>query len=384
MLKLNIVKTLSMEISEHQLSRKGKKSVVIAGGGTGGHIYPGIAIAKAIQSRDPEVEVHFVGAKGGLEEKIVPKEGFPLHLVPIGKLHSSVGKWQQFKTLLGLPFAFLKSIFLLFKLRPQALLGVGGFASGPILFVGSLFKFRTFVWEPNAVPGLANRLLSRFVDQCLVVFKDASKHLKSTNIVQSGLPVRPSMKPSSRPKTNERSPLRILVFGGSQGAHAINDVLCRLLISKPDWLNKVEIVHQTGTRDFQEIQDAYKVLPGNVEVFEYLHDMDKRFKWADLIICRAGASTVAEICACQKAAVFIPLPTAADNHQQKNAEVLVQGNAADMILQKNLSEVLLEETILKYVNRPQLVTELEGRVEEFHFPDAADRISSRLLGETNE
>ncbi len=378
--KPNIVETIPMQDAEI-LKKEKRERVIIAGGGTGGHIYPGIAIAKSIQENHPNIEVHFVGAHGGLEEKIIPQEGFPLHLVPIGKLHSSVGRLQQLKTLIGLPFAFLKSLFLLIRLRPKALLGVGGFASGPIIFVASLLNFRTVLWEPNAVPGLANRLLARWVDLCLVVFKDATKHLKNPKVLQSGLPVRPNMQPHPKKRDKSYGPIRILVFGGSQGAHAINDVLCRLLISKPAWLDQVEIVHQTGPKDFSEINQAYKDLPKTISVFEYLHDMDARMAWADFVICRAGASTVAEICACEKAALFIPLPTAADNHQQKNAEVLAVQGAARIILQRDLSESKLEEVIKDLIENPERINVLEERVRDFQYPNAADRITRQLLEE---
>ena len=148
-----------------------KKKVVIAGGGTGGHIYPGVAIARALEAMHPELEVHFVGAEGGLEEKISPREKFPLHTIPVGKLHHTVGLKTRLITLIKLPLAFVAAVKILFKLKPVAVLGVGGFASGPMLFVSALFGYRSVIWEPNAYPGLANRLLARLVDECLLVFE---------------------------------------------------------------------------------------------------------------------------------------------------------------------------------------------------------------------
>lgn len=354
------------------------QTVVIAGGGTGGHIYPGIAIARALEQIHPEIKVHFVGATGGLEEKIIPRENFPLHTVPIGKLHQSVGLLTRILTISKMPFAFLVAMRILFQLQPRAVLGVGGFASGPMLFVAALFRYRTVIWEPNAYPGLANRLLSRWVDECLLVFDVAGKYLHARKTTASGLPVRATMVPALRQKSEQS--LRILVFGGSQGARAINNLVSESL-KLGGWLDGVEIVHQTGSADFQRICDAYSGAPKTMQVFEYLYDMDKRYAWADLVICRSGASTVAEICACQKAALFIPLPTAADDHQRKNAEVLKNADAALICLQNELTPAKLRELIVGFRENRAVIERIEENVKRFQFPNAAEKIVQRLLDE---
>lgn len=351
-------------------------NVIIAGGGTGGHIYPGVAIARAIEIQYPNLKVHFVGAEGGLEEKIVPREGFPLHLVPVGKLHHSVGLLTRLKTLVRLPIAFFKALSILRTLKPVAVLGVGGFASGPILFVASLFGYRTVIWEPNAYPGLANRLLARMVDECFLVFEEASKLLKAKKTVMTGLPVRASMHPAPRGVNDS---LRILVFGGSQGARFINNLVSEAMRDTDGWLEGVELVHQTGPADFERIKESYKGAPSSVQVFEYLHDMDMRYTWADLVVCRAGASTVAEICACKKAAIFIPLPTAADDHQRKNAEVLARGNAALMLPQSELTPLSFRDTLKRFRDDRTLISTFETNVEKFQYPNAAENIATRLV-----
>lgn len=356
-----------------------KKNVIIAGGGTGGHIYPGVAIARALERMHPEYKVHFVGAEGGLEEKILPREGFPLQTVPIGKLHHSAGKLTRLITVLKLPLAFLVALRILFQLRPVVVLGVGGFASGPILFVASLFGYRSLIWEPNAFPGMANRLLAKQVDECLLVFEEARKYLKAKNVTQSGLPVRATMVPAPR---KSDGPLRVLVFGGSQGARFINSTVSDAIRGHAgDWLEGVELVHQTGPSDFHAMKAKYEGAPEHIQVFEYLHDMDQRYAWADVVICRAGASTVAEICACQKAAIFIPLPTAADNHQQKNAEVLSRADAALMFLQKDLTPDILRETLKKFRDDRSFVRRFEENVRKFQFPNAAEKIVERMLAD---
>lgn len=357
-------------------SNSGKRTVIIAGGGTGGHIYPGVAIAREL-SLHPDLKVHFVGARGGLEEKIVPREGFDLHLVPIGKLHQSVGLLTRIKTVLKLPLAFVEAVRILRRLKPVAVLGVGGFASGPMLFVASLFGFRSVIWEPNAYPGMANRLLARRVDECLLVFDEASRHLRARKTTRSGLPVRAAMVPALR--ESGLRPLRIFVTGGSQGARFVNNLVVDAIKREGKWMDGIEVVHQAGSADYARLKDAYADAPTAFQVFEYIHDMDKRFAWADLVICRAGASTVAEICACQKAAIFIPLPTAADDHQRKNAEVLARADAAMMLLQKDLTPEIFRTTLVRFRDDRSLIEKYENNVKRFQFPNAAAKIVERLL-----
>ena len=353
-------------------------NVIIAGGGTGGHIYPGVAIARAVEKLYPNLKVHFVGAEGGLEEKIVLREGFPLHLVPVGKLHHSVGLATRIKTVLKLPLSFIRAFQILRKLKPVAVLGVGGFASGPILFAASIFGYRSVIWEPNAHPGLANRMLAGRVDECFLVFQEAAKLLSAKKTEMTGLPVRATMLPA--PRTQSRL-LRILVFGGSQGARFINNLVSEAIRDGDGWLEGVELVHQTGSADYARIKETYKDAPDTVQVFEYLHDMDQRYAWADLVVCRSGASTVAEICACKKAALFIPLPTAADDHQRKNAEVLAKADAALMMLQSELTPLKFRDTLKRFRDDRTLISTFEANVEKFQYPNAAEKIASRLVGD---
>ncbi len=355
--------------------------IVIAGGGTGGHIYPGLAVAKVLKDRGHEV--HWVGARGGLEEKIVAREGLPLHLIQIGKLHHTVGLLTQFKTVLGFPLAFIQAFRLAMKLKPAAVLGVGGFASGPILFVSALLGRRTVIWEPNAQAGMTNRLLARWVDECLLVFDEAGKDLGKRTTVQVGLPVRESIKPAVRDASSGR-PFRVLVFGGSQGARAINRMVAAWLASDKFPAN-LELVHQTGRLDFAEIKNGYEKLEAAgqhrpVTCTEYLHDMDARYAWADLIICRAGASTAAELAASGKAAIFIPLPTASDDHQLKNAKVFERAGAAMVIEQKDLTVESLSAAVRRFQNEPVLVEQLERAVRQFATPRSAETIAGYVIG----
>ncbi|MGZ3744828.1 MAG: undecaprenyldiphospho-muramoylpentapeptide beta-N-acetylglucosaminyltransferase [Pseudobdellovibrionaceae bacterium] len=361
-----------------------RKNVVIAGGGTGGHIYPGIAIAHAIKAQHPDCQVHFVGTPAGLENKIVPREGFPLHHIKIGKLNHGGGLKSKILTILGMPRAFIQSIALLMELKPQAVLGVGGYASGPFVLVASLMGFRTAIWEPNAFPGMTNRWLSRFVGKSFVVFEEAAKFLKSEAISQVGLPIRKEMeglanKEVSAEVTKEVKEFHILVFGGSQGARSINKAVQEAVLKGGEWLKNLKIIHQTGPADYASLSKAY-MGHSQVELHEYLYHMEKNYEWADLVICRAGASTVAEVSACGKPAIFIPLPTAADDHQRKNAETLLEQKAAIMILQKDLTPEVLIEKIEYLKKNSQVREEMRKNLAKFYKPQAAEKMAELLLG----
>ncbi len=362
---------------------KARKKIVIAGGGTGGHIYPAVAIARALLRKDPDIDIHFVGTAQGLETKIIPREGWPLHTLNVGKLNYAGSYFKKLTTLLKLPWSFVQAAALLFDLKPQAVLGVGGYASGPFVLISTLLGFRASLWEPNAVPGLTNRWLSRFVRRSFIVFADAKKFLHSRQVEIVGLPVRDILENVGRRPQSSQEFFHVLVFGGSQGARAINQAVSEAILTGFEWRKNIKFVHQTGPLDFAEIKEKYKDQQ-QVEVFEYLHDMEKQYAWADLVICRAGASTVAEIAACRKAALFIPLPWAADDHQLKNAQALVDAAAADMLLQKDLTKETLIERIQKLSKDPNQLKSFENKVKMFYQPKAADRIADLLLNQMGD
>lgn len=354
-----------------------RRTIVIAGGGTGGHIYPALAIARAMRAKDPQLEVHFVGTATGLETKIVPRENFPLHLIDVGKLNHGGGLISKLRTVLGIPRALLQSAALLFELKPEVVLGVGGYVSGPFVLAAALFGFRAAIWEPNAKPGLTNRWLSRFVRRSYVVFDEASHELRSREVLPVGLPVRREIEDAA-PAPRAEGEFRVLVFGGSQGARAINRAVSEAVRSGATWRQGIVIRHQTGALDFAEIAKAYEGLSG-VEAREYLHDMDAQYAWADLVVCRAGASTVAELAAARKPAILVPLPTAADDHQRKNAESLAAKGAGLVLPQSELSpdKLIAEITALK--NDSQRRATMRENLQHFHKPRAAERIADLVL-----
>ena len=351
------------------------KNIVIAGGGSGGHIYPGIAIARALQKLDPEVKIHFVGTVNGLENKIIPREGFPLHLIESGKLNVS-SVWQKFKTLSRLPLGVFQSFRLLSQLKPLYVIGVGGYASGPFVLAASIIGFNTAIWEPNAMPGLANRLLSRFVDKCFVVFSEAKRFLKNKEILQVGMPVREEIE-KGRPSRQRDEKFHLLAFGGSQGSRVINNCLSEALLEVGGWAEDISVVHQLGSADFPRMTEKYKG-QSSVEPFEFIYDMPKYYSWADIIVARGGASTIAEAAAFGIIPIIIPLP-AADDHQKKNAEALVEKNAGRMILQKDLTPQRLIEEIQSLRQNEKLRQEMVQNLKSFYIPQAAQKIAKEIL-----
>lgn len=353
-----------------------KKTIVIAGGGTGGHIYPGIAIARAIQKMDPTVEVHFVGTALGLETKIVPREGFPLHLIESGKLNVK-SPVQRLKTLLKIPLGLWQSFRLLGQLKPLYVIGVGGYASGPFVLAASVIGFNTAIWEPNAMPGMANRLLSRFVDKCFVVFSEAKAHLKNDEIIQTGMPVREEIENAAH-EGHKDNQFHLLAFGGSQGSRAINNCLSDAIMSGGDWVRDMSVVHQLGSLDFAAVSKKYQQAPCEVTPHEFIFDMPKYYQWADIIVSRGGASSIAEAAAFGIIPIIIPLP-AADNHQQKNAESLVAKNAGRMILQKDLTPERLISEVQSLRHDLPLREQMVRNIRDYYIPQAAMTIAKEIL-----
>lgn len=358
-------------------------TIVISGGGTGGHIYPGLAIAQTLKKKNPNLKIHFVGAQGGLEEKIWAQTEYPYHLIKVGRLHSSVGRWQQIKTLLLMPFSLLHAAWIFLTIRPQLVLGVGGFASGPFIVIAKLLGAKTALWEANAYPGLTNRYLAKWVNLNFIVFSEAKKYLSSQNIIEAGMPVRAEFFTEREKISTPSQKPRLLIFGGSQGARAINEAVVQFLKAYPQMLDQISIKHQTGSRDYTRMKAEYGVLSEKMELVEYIHNMPQELHRADIVICRSGASTVAEVISCRKPAIFIPLPTAADNHQYKNAKVIVDQKGAYLLEQKDLTPQRLHTVLQDLLQNPQALVSMKKNLESFDFSQSTDTIAESLLKEMN-
>ena len=343
--------------------------VLIAAGGTGGHIYPGIAVAKEILRRDAESEILFVGTARGLETKIVPENGFQLSLINSIGL-KNVGFAGKIKGLAVLPKSFLEARRLIRDFKPDVVIGAGGYVSGPVLLTASLLRIPTLIMDSNALPGFTNRQLARFIDRAALTFEEALPYFGAKGIV-TGNPVRREFF-EIEPKTRGEK-INLLIFGGSQGARAINNTIIDALQHLNGFHEKLQITHQTGEADFENIRELYNRTGfGDSDVRPYISDMVAEFEKTDLIISRAGATTCAEVAAAGKAAIMIPLPTAADDHQRNNAEALQTAGAAKMILQSDLNGERLAAEISEFINAPEKIGEMEKAARNLARKDAAE------------
>ncbi len=323
--------------------------VLIAGGGTGGHIIPALAIGRELRDKHG-AEVRYVGTARGLESRLVPEAGFALDLIHVGQL-KNVSVLTRVKTLGDLPRGIVRCMSLLRTVKPQVVIGVGGYASGPAMLAAVLLRIPTLAFEPNAAPGLANRLVGRFVSAAAVNFPETASHFRNAQV--TGIPVRPEF--FSIPEMPQGSPRRLLILGGSQGAQALNETMPvvaeDLLAAFPD----LSIVHQTGERHLQTTLERYRqagtTSAERLRVQAFVNAIEEIAE-ADLLLCRSGASTVAELCAAGRPAIFVPFPQAADDHQTRNAQVIVHAGAAELLPQHDLSPATLQPLLIDMLSDP--------------------------------
>ncbi len=345
---------------------KKQNKIVFACGGTGGHIYPAISMANLLGEKN--VDSIFIGSKGGLEEDIVPKLGFKLHLISVKGLNR-VSSVQRIFSLALLPIAIFKSFILLLKERPNYVMGTGGYVSGPVLFAASIMRMNTGIWELNSKPGLANRILYHFVKDCWVVFEKTKEFFPKCKL--SGFPVRSRI--INIKNRAGRTYKNIFIFGGSLGARAINETVHAMLKQRPDLLDDVKIKLQIGKKNVNEFK---KIDFKNLEVLPYIDDIAPYYEWADIVICRAGASTIAELSAAKKASILIPLPTAGNDHQMTNAESIK--NAVIIIEQKDLTPELLLDKLTTLIGNKEKIEQLENSISSFHDSKVIDKTIDTL------
>ena len=344
--------------------------VLIAAGGTGGHIYPGIAVAQEIKRRDGNSQVRFVGTARGLEGRLVPQAGFDLTLIDSSGL-KNVSLVARARGLATLPKSFYDALKLIKQFKPDVVVGAGGYVSGPVVLMAALSNRPTLIMESNALPGWTNRVLARFVDRAAVSFDEALPFFRGKAEV-TGNPVRHEFFEIPA-KQRDPSKCSLLVFGGSQGARAINEAMVAALGELKMSPVPLQVKHQTGPADFEKVKKGYDEAGWgeNAEVSAYIDNMMGDFAKADLVICRAGATTTAELIAAGKAAVMIPFPLAADDHQRKNAEAMEAAGAARMILQKDLSGNVLAKQIIDLAQNPGKVSAMEQASSKLARGDAA-------------
>jgi UDP-N-acetylglucosamine--N-acetylmuramyl-(pentapeptide) pyrophosphoryl-undecaprenol N-acetylglucosamine transferase len=351
---------------------------ILAGGGTGGHVIPALAIAQELQKRYG-AEVLFIGTARGIENRLVPAAGFPLRLVQVGALNK-VSLKTRVRTLFDLPRAVWDARRILSEFAPDVVIGVGGYASGPAMLAAILKRIPTLAFEPNVVPGFANRVVARMVSAAAVHFQETARYFPRA--VVTGVPVRDAFfKIAGTAMGNDKPTL--LVFGGSQGANAINQAMIQCLPELVKQVPNIHIIHQTGERDYNDAQAAYQKAGSSAEVYPFITDMPAFFARADLILCRSGASTVAEITAAGKPAVFVPFPRAADDHQRVNAQALERAGAAVVAEETRLERVWLADTLAALLADPGRLQRMSQAARKLAHPDAAADIAAmaaRLAG----
>jgi UDP-N-acetylglucosamine--N-acetylmuramyl-(pentapeptide) pyrophosphoryl-undecaprenol N-acetylglucosamine transferase len=350
-------------------------SLLIAGGGTGGHLFPGVAVARELMARLPGSSVTFVGTATGIEARVIPREGLTLDTIRSAGLKGK-SPAALLRGLLLLPLSAMDAWRVISRRRPSVVIGVGGYSSGPVVALAALRGVPTLLMEQNATPGLTNRLLSRLVRTAAVTYEESLAAFGSKAFV-AGNPVRPEFFAAggAAPSTDRRA--RVLVFGGSQGAHAINVAMAEAapLLAGAD----VDVTHQTGERDLAMVREAYEAAGMASRVEPFLYEMDREMRAADVIVCRAGATTLAELTAAGRPAILIPLPTATDDHQRKNADALVRQGAARVIDQRELTGARLAQELVALARDASTRERMSVAARGMARPDAARVIVDRVL-----
>jgi len=362
---------------------KNQLRIIISGGGTGGHIYPGIAIANKLKEIHPDIEITFVGVKNRIETRIVPKEGYPLKTVYIKSFPRKLGI-KTISFFLSLLIGLLQSLILLLRIKPHAVVGTGGYVSYPVVYAAHLLGIPTLIQEQNSFPGIATKMLASQVDEIHLAFEEAIQYLKKAMPEKfriTGNPIRLSAaridRSSALKKFNlEENKRTLLLFGGSQGAAPLNQALLEAL---PELSTDVQIIWQTGEPDYDRIRTECQQFPHRKFIQPFFFNMAEAYSAADLAFCRAGAITIAELVQLAVPAIFVPLPHAAEGHQEKNAWVLVKANAAEMILQQDLSGALLKEKIEQLIFDDKKLDQFKQNLRQFHYPDAAGQIANRVI-----
>lgn len=334
--------------------------LIIAGGGTGGHLFPGIAVAEEFLSRDSANEVLFVGTERGIEARAVPAAGYNLELISAAGIRGK-GTFSQLKGAAMMIHGYSQSRKILKNFRPDIVLGVGGYASLPMVLAAKGMQIPRFIHEQNAIPGRTNRLLARFANKVFITLEESARYFPADSTMLTGNPLRRQIldmvekAKNSGGVQNEHDGFHLFIFGGSQGAHAINSSVIEALPILQRSEIRLVITHQTGEKDCAAVAAAYKAAGIDARVTPFISDMAAEYAKADLIICRAGATTIAEVTACGKACLFIPFPHAVDDHQRKNAEALLKKDACFMMLEKELTKGVLAETIISLAKDPEHV-----------------------------
>ena len=335
--------------------------IIIAGGGTGGHLFPGIAIAEEFIKRNQKNGILFMGTERGIEKRILGngEMGFNLRTIDI----EGVKGRSLIKTIgaiLKIPGSLIQSSRIIREFCPDIVIGVGGYASGPAVMAAHFIGIKTAIAEQNALPGMTNRILGKFVDRIFLTFSDTKKWFPEEKTILSGNPIRSAFFQENGNEKKLFHKFTLLIFGGSQGAHSINMAICDALPYLQEMKSAVKIIHQTGSADMDSVSAFYRSSGFDADVLPFITDMAHAYRSSDLLICRAGATSIAEITASGKASILIPFPYATNDHQTKNAEALVKAGAAIMLREADLNGKKLSEIIEYLFKNPEILRDMEA------------------------
>jgi UDP-N-acetylglucosamine--N-acetylmuramyl-(pentapeptide) pyrophosphoryl-undecaprenol N-acetylglucosamine transferase len=352
---------------------KGVQTLMIAGGGTGGHIYPAIAVAREYVARDPSRRVIWVGTRRGLETQIVPKAEIPLEFIDVGGLKGKSGG-DLVRNLVRLPKGFFQAWKHVGAHAPSVVLGVGGYSSGPVLTAAGMRRIPTVIHEANAFPGLTNRILAKFVKLALIAYADAAERLGRKDAIVTGNPIRAEFFNIPAAEAAGATQ-RLLVFGGSQGSRVLNDAMTGALLLLAPLKGRLEIVHQTGPNDLARVQEIYRASTfAEARVVPYLDPIVDEIAAADLVVSRAGAMTVGELAAAGRGAILVPFAAATNNHQELNARVVERAGGAMVITEKELSAERLALAISEVISHPDRTRKMGSAAKTLASPDATKTI----------
>jgi UDP-N-acetylglucosamine--N-acetylmuramyl-(pentapeptide) pyrophosphoryl-undecaprenol N-acetylglucosamine transferase len=350
--------------------------LMVAGGGTGGHLFPGLAVAKELKGRHEEARILFVTGKKRMESEIIARSGFDQASIAVEGMKGR--GWKGAQVMLKLPWSFFQSLSIMHEFKPHLVFGVGGYSSGPVCLAARVLGIPAAVHEQNSYPGVTNRLLCRVVDRVFISFEESRAHFGGGNLYLTGNPIREEFL-VTKPRDLRDPRFTVLVIGGSQGARAVNDAMVEALVILKERGRDLRVIHQTGRTDHDRIQAAYREKGLQGEVSAFIQDMAGAYARADLVVSRAGAGAIFEVAALGKPSILIPFPFAANNHQETNARVLVEAGGAEMVLQGALSGEVLADAVLKYMDKPELLAEMGEAARRVAKPDAAQVIANLLM-----
>jgi UDP-N-acetylglucosamine--N-acetylmuramyl-(pentapeptide) pyrophosphoryl-undecaprenol N-acetylglucosamine transferase len=356
---------------------KNSLRLIVAGGGTGGHIFPGLAVGKELLKRYPESELLFVTGGKKIEDDLLKDAGFSRVSIVVEGIKGR-GLINRLKAVIKLPLGLCQSMMIIKRFSPDLVMGVGGYSAGPVCLAARIMGVRTAIHEQNSCPGATNRLLARFVDRIFISFPESRALFPEEKVFLSGNPIREGFLVNDSGKDEESKGFRILITGGSQGASAINTMMIDALIQMKDKGFTPAIVHQTGQRDYEAVLKAYRERDIQADIRPFIQDMPTAYRKADIVIGRAGAGTVFELAALGKASILIPYPFAADDHQTANARMLGDCGGARVIAQGDLTPEKLAGMLIEFMNNRASIDEMGRRAKKVAMPDAAKTIVDQI------